>query len=139
MRSIILSILAVCCLPFFLVGLYEAYKNYREISGFVHTGGIVVGNYYSTSYHDGNVSGAYQPEVEFLLPTGDKARFTDGIGSLPPDYETGEKVEVVYDPNNPQKARINSLKRIWFAPVLFMAIGLVPFTIFFFILRRLNI
>lgn len=138
MRSIILIFLAVCCLPFFGVGLYEAYKSNSEISGFVHTEGTVVGNSYVNRYEDGNVSGAYQPEVEFTLPTGEKKRFTDGIGSLPPDYETGEKVEVIYNPNDPRDAHINSWKRIWFAPVLFMAIGLVPFTIGAVILYRLR-
>lgn len=139
MKAVILTFLAVVCLPFFGVGLYEAYQSYSQTSGFVHTEGIVVGNYYAVINTDGSNAGAYQPQVEFSLPSGEKKRFTDAIGSLPPDYEIGATVPVIYNPNHPPTARIHSWKHLWCAPVLFMTIGLLPLIIGFILMRRLNL
>lgn len=138
MKAIILSILAVCCLPFFGVGLYDVYQNYAEIRTFVGTEGTVVGNRYATVMEDGIATSFYQPEVEFDLPDGRKMRFTDKVGSLPPDYEVGNKLRVLYDPANPNNARIHSLKRFWLAPTIFMIVGILPILIAYLILRRLN-
>ncbi len=139
MKTIIFAFIAICSLPFFFVGLYEAYRNTSEISSFVETEGLVVGNSYITTIEEGNAAGSYLPEVEFSLPNGTKSRFTDKIGSVPPDYEIGSKVKIIYEPENPSNARINSWKRIWLAPVILMTVGLLPLVISLIILRRLNI
>jgi len=48
--------------------------------------------------------------------------------------ESGERVEVIYDPNNPEHAVINTFAELWFAPLLLWVIGagfiiVPPFTI----------
>jgi len=139
MKAIILVFVAICSLPFFGVGLYEAFENYGETVNFVRTEGTVAGNSYQTLTEDGVTSGFYLPEVEFLLADGRKIRFTDKAGSLPPDYEKGAKVDVLYDPKNPETARINSWKRVWLAPSIFMTVGLLPLIIAAVILHRLKI
>ncbi len=53
-----------------------------------------------------NVSGAYHPVVEFITAEGRRARFTDGIGSLLPDYAICATVRVLYDPADIQAARL---------------------------------
>ena len=137
MKLFVLAILAICCLPFFGVGLYEAYKSNLEISDFICTNGTVVGNSYVKVTKDGDVSALYLPEVDFFLPTGEKIHFTDTIGSLPPDYKVGTRLDVIYEPANPHNARVNSWKRIWLAPLILMSVGLLPIVIGAIFLRRL--
>ena len=117
-------ILLVFGLPFICVGLYEA----AETQGAVRRGsaaqGTVVDNRYQTVTGGTNVSGAYHPIVEFITAEGRRVRFTDGIGTLPPDYAIGAPVRVLYDPADFQAARL------WFAPTLFLVIGALPVTVF---------
>jgi uncharacterized protein DUF3592 len=122
----IVLILAIVGLPFFCVGIYEAFQNERQLANFVLTDGTVVDNHYSTVYDGTNETGAYQPVVEFFTADNNKIRFTDGAGSLPPDYETGEHVKVLYNPEKPKEARINSWKRMWLVPTLFCVISSLP-------------
>lgn len=116
--------------PFACLGLYEA----AEVQGAINSGGqaqgTVVDNSYQTTQDGTTISGAYYPVVEFSTGEGQTVRFTDGIGSLPPDYEVGATVRVLYDPAEPQAARLWSWKRLWFAPTLFLAIGLLPVGVF---------
>jgi hypothetical protein len=115
--------------PFLGIGLYEAYETRKQLNAFTHTTGTVVDNSYSTSNHDGTLSGAYYPVVEFTDTNGTLVRFMEGVGSLPPDYTVGDQVAVVYDHLNPKDARIYTWKRIWFAPTLFIVVGLLPIVI----------
>lgn len=116
---------AVFVMPFFGVGCYEIYKIKRLHDDFVRTEGTVVGNSYSRAADD--EGGAYHPVIEFeIADGGGKTRFTDGVGSFPPDYAAGERLAVLYNPANPQEARVYSWKRIWLVPGLFIFIGLLP-------------
>ncbi|HEY8560442.1 MAG TPA: DUF3592 domain-containing protein [Pyrinomonadaceae bacterium] len=138
MKTFIFIVLSVCCLPFAGVGLYEIYEIEREAASSAHAVGTVSGNSYQQTNIDGNVSGAYHPVVEFTGANGEKIRFTDGVGSLPQDYEPGAAVEVVYSRQQPEKARIYSWKRIWLAPSIFIAVGLLPLAVAAVIMRRLK-
>jgi hypothetical protein len=123
---IVIAFVALVSFPFLGLGLYEAYQNQKKLNAFTHTEGTVIDNSYATTNHDGTLSGAYYPVVEFRETGGSLVRFNDGVGSLPPDYSVGERVNIVYDPLNPKDARIYTWKRIWFVPTLFIAIGLLP-------------
>jgi hypothetical protein len=83
---------------------------------------------------DGDVSA---PIVEYQLPDGRKITFTDKVYSnqtiLDLLYELflkyilkrdTDQVKVLYDPNNPQKARVNSFGNIYFMPIILFLIGL---------------
>jgi hypothetical protein len=138
MKVFVYLILSVTCLPFFAVGAFETYSTARELQSNARVVGTVTGNVYSTTNNDGVVSGAYHPAVEFTDLSGAKARFTDRIGSLPADYELGMSVEVIFEPDKPQNARIYSWKRFWLAPTIFVLVGVLPFLIAALIMRRLN-
>lgn len=125
-RLITLILLVTGC-PFIAIGLYEAIQTRQEISTYQTTAGTIVDNTYQSTSENG---GAYYPIIEFKPLDGPTTRFTDGIGSLPPDYEVGETIEILYNPQDVRQARINSWKRLWFAPTLLIAIGLLPITFF---------
>lgn len=112
--------------PFLGIGLYEVAETQQMVSSFQATTGVIVDNSYYVSNEDGNSSGAYYPVVEFQPEDSRPVRFTDGIGSLPPDYEVGAQVKVLYDLQDSRQAQISSWKRLWFAPTLIIGIGFLP-------------
>lgn len=89
-------------------------------------------------YHTGQ--GEYgevsAPVVEFQLPDGKKITFTekthtnetifDMIGGIFSKFVLKKdlnQVRVLYDPNNPEKARVNSFNYLYFMPVSMFVIG----------------
>jgi len=59
------------------------------------------------------------PVVEFTLKNQRSVTFTSDVSTHPPAYKVGEKVEVYYNPSNPQKAKINSFGDLWFFSFVF--------------------
>jgi hypothetical protein len=118
-----LLVFSMAGLPFLLVGLIEAAQNYQMLGRFTQVQGVVVENVWHPFAEQG---AAYVPRVEYTDAGGTLRSFTDGIGSVPADYEVGSQVSVLYDPTGVEPPRIRSWKRIWFAPTLFVGIGLIP-------------
>lgn len=108
MRTVLILVILIC-IPFVVIGIYEFCKTAKMDNTFVATEGTVVGNAYRATLQDG---AAYFPMVEFQTKAGKTESFTDGIGSYPPDYKVGVKVKIMYDPDNPQDARIKAWKRL---------------------------
>lgn len=63
--------------------------------------------------------GTYSPLVSFTLPGGQIIEFTTGMRSYPPAWKEGEAVGVLYDPANPQAAKLDSLFSLWLLPMVF--------------------
>lgn len=123
--------------PFVAIGAHEAYETNAQLRESVRLPGTVVANRLVVDHRDGLEEHAYQPEVSFQSPDGARHRFTDGAGSLPPDYAIGEPVTVLYAAAQPQKARIASWKRLWLVPTLFVGVGLLPGVVVWFVMRRI--
>ncbi len=77
------------------------------------------------------------PIVQFHTADGTEITFDGTIDNqsvLQDLYDSGEAVEVIYDPKHPADAKINTLAELWFAPLLLLIIGAAfiffpPFTI----------
>lgn len=67
----------------------------------------------------------YYPVVRFQTADNTEIEFMSSTGSNPPAYSAGEKVEVLFDSNNPSEAKIKSFFSMWFATLITLAIGLV--------------
>lgn len=96
--------------------------------------GTVIGQDANPGIDGGN--DMYAPIVEFQLPDGRKITFTEKVHSsaglldilyralskfvLKRDHD---KVSVLYDPNDPQKARVNSFGTLYFIPAFLFLIG----------------
>jgi hypothetical protein len=65
------------------------------------------------------------PVVEFIAPSGEKIRFTSDFGSRPAGHKVGQSVNVRYDPDDPQKAEIDSAMNLWLVPLILVFMGLV--------------
>jgi len=123
--------------PFVAIGGCEAVGTSRELARSVRTRGTVVSNRLVVDQRDGVEEHAYQPVVEFSDGAGHAQRFTDAAASLPPDYAPGQVVDIAFDAQAPNRARIVSWKRLWLVPTLLIAVGLLPGVVCAIILRRL--
>jgi len=124
--------------PFAIIGASEIAGTARELSTSVRTDGTVVDNRLTSDRRDGIDEHAYVPELEFHDASGRVIRFTDGVGSLPPDYAIGERVPIAYQRSQPSRARIVSWKRLWLAATIFLVAGLLPGVIVAIVLRRVS-
>ena len=67
----------------------------------------------------------YYPRVRFRTGAGDLEEFTGGVGSKPAAFDVGEGVRVLYDPERPGDARIDTFFQLWFLPLLLGGMGIV--------------
>jgi hypothetical protein len=73
--------------------------------------------------------GAYYPWVRFETRNGTPVEFRGSVGSKPPAFEVGEKVEVLYQRDAPEDAHIDSFFENWFLALILGFLGTV-FTLF---------
>ena len=86
------------------------------------TQGTVINMVYS-HHQDGD--GGYSPVYRFRTITGQEVVVTDNVSSSPPQFQVGQTIDVFYDPENPQNARINKWFNLYFVPMLLGFMGLV--------------
>ncbi|MEH2067024.1 MAG: DUF3592 domain-containing protein [Nostoc sp.] len=72
---------------------------------------------------DGHYSYAYYPIVQFTTHAGEPTVFESNSGSDPPGYTRGDRVEVLYRPDKPGSAKINSWLSLWLLPLIFIGLG----------------
>ncbi len=65
----------------------------------------------------------YSPIVEFKDQAGTQHSFRSKISSNPPRYAPGDRVQVVYPPDNPARARVSDGFSLFFLPAIFGGIG----------------
>jgi LPXTG-motif cell wall-anchored protein len=65
----------------------------------------------------------FYPVFEFTTAEGEEIQFRSNSGSNPPSRDKGEKVEILYDPNQPQNARENSFSGLWMFSTILLVFG----------------
>jgi cytochrome c biogenesis factor len=103
-----------------VVGVHDLVDNLRPVSAASrHGDGVVIRIKSVTTYSGSQQRTTYHPVVRFLTEHEQVIVFTSNVGG---SYSVGDSVKVRYDPNNPQRARLDSLgDRVWGAVV---AVGL---------------
>jgi hypothetical protein len=124
--------------PFVALGAVEAYRVHAQLRASELVVGTVVANRLIEDQRDGVDERSYRPEVVFRTRDGATHRFTDGAGSLPPDYAVGDNVAVLQASQPAEAPRIASWKRLWLAPTLFIVVGLLPGAVAWLVLRRVG-
>jgi hypothetical protein len=66
----------------------------------------------------------YKPVVQFTTAAGRETTFT-GNGSHPAAYDPGEAVTVLYDPGDPDDARIKGFWSLWGGPAFMSLLGVI--------------
>jgi hypothetical protein len=97
----------------------------RFIANAASAQGKVIDLVRSRSNSGSSSESTYRPVVVFTSPAGRHIEFTSGVGSNPPSHTVGEDVTVLYDPSNPNQARIKSFFSLWFGCVLVLALGVI--------------
>ncbi len=113
--------LAVCGLGtiFFVVGLGLAIREYSFGRQAVSSTGSIVDLRISDSGDGPN----HYPIIEFKTNQGETIRF-EGLPTSPSPVK-GTVVPVLYDPSDPNNARVNTFVDRWLFPSLFTPLGLV--------------
>ena len=99
-------------------GVWLFIKTLRLVQSGVHVKGTVIGNALRTK-------GRRYPRVRFTTATGIETQFTDSAGAAFTAYPVGREVPVIYDPDKPEHACIDSLFNLWLQPVICLAVGLL--------------
>lgn len=111
-------------LAFLAWGVAHAYSSWQLVSTGRTATGVVVA--LSESRHEGDIT--YSPVVEFTV-NGKTISFESGNSSNPPTHKVGDPVEVIYDPESPQDARIHSFYELWLFPILIIPSMLITMLI----------
>lgn len=124
---------------FFIIGTlllgvtgYLASRTLSFLNEAQRTTGLVTHNEISYSKDsDGNRSTSYYPIVVFVDDEGEQITFRSSVGTNPPSYQKGERVEVLYHSGNSTDATINGFIALWLGPMICGILGLVFFLIGF--------
>lgn len=113
---------------FLIVGLgvlagsvYNTLQTKDFLSSAVHAEGEVVDLIARRSDN----STTYAPKVSFYTANKQRLSFTSSSSSSPAAYSRGEKVTVLYSPNNPSNAKIDSFFSLWGASLIMGVLGVV--------------
>jgi len=102
---------------------------YQHVKTFVAGASVAEGTVVElVRSQSGSDSPTYRPVVRFSA-NGQSVQFTSSMGSNPPSYDRGEKVEVFYKPSNPQDAMINGFLALWGGPLIVGGLGAVFFLV----------
>ena len=74
---------------------------------------------------DSDGGGGYSPVYTFRTMSGQVIEVTDRLSTNPPQFKEGQIIDVLYDPDNPNSARINKWFNLYFVPMLLGFLGLV--------------
>jgi len=77
----------------------------------------------STGSGGGGTRISYHPVFVFMDTSGNQIEKVSKVGYGSPRYQVGAKVEILYNPNNPQKAILNNFSSKWMAPIVLLFVG----------------
>ncbi|WP_428667886.1 DUF3592 domain-containing protein [Runella sp.] len=117
--SIIFSVVGIAI----TAGGWYAYQSQKKFVAIAQkTSGVVTALEYSRSRKGG---GSYYPIVEFQTPEGRTFSFRSDVGSNPAPYDRGEQVEVLYNPHDPNEAKLTGFWNLWGLAAIFAGLGSV--------------
>jgi len=92
---------------------------------FISTSQQAQGTITQMVYGSDSEGGGYTPVFRFRTLEGQEVEVSGNIRTNPPQFKVGETIEVLYDPQNPGKARIKKGFNLYFVPALLGFLGLV--------------
>ncbi|MEB4589851.1 DUF3592 domain-containing protein [Candidatus Thiothrix sp. Deng01] len=106
-----------------------SYYLYQDTRGFLRTALSAQGTVVELVRSRSRDSTTYAPAVNFTTHEGKPISFTSTTSSNPPSYTEGETVEVFYQADRPESAKINGFFSLWGGALILGGIGAVFFII----------
>lgn len=106
----------------FVIGAFLFFRTRSFISTAQEVQGTVIEMVWSSSSDGG---GGYSPVYQFRAINGQMITVQDSLSSSPPMFQVGQTIDVLYDPENPQKARIKKFWSLYFTSILLCGMGLI--------------
>jgi len=97
------TIFAIIGIGMVIVAIVLAINEQKFISTATHVSGTVT-DFVTGTDSKGNTN--YKPVVEFTTLDGQAYKYTSNISNNPPAYQVGQKVDIYYDPANPENVVI---------------------------------
>jgi hypothetical protein len=66
----------------------------------------------------------YRPVICFRTHSGRTIKFMANLYVRPAPYEIGDCVDILYNPDKPEQAQINSFVQLWFYVIMLLSFGL---------------
>ena len=130
-EKVILSVFTGVSMLMFLVAAIASFSNIQKINREESVPGIVVDMTVRYEYDENDrdrvIGEAYYPVVEFAAKDGRRREVQLSEGSFPASYEVGDEVVILYEPENPQDARIKSAGStalMWILPGITGVVGI---------------
>ena len=87
--------------------------------------GVVTENVWQEQRSSNNsVRGDFYPRIRFRTTDGQQISFITNSGSNPPSYHVNERVTILYDPQQPYHAYIQSFVDLWLLPTILCGLGI---------------
>jgi len=107
------------------LGLYVYSERRNFVSTAIESEGEVVEIVRASSKArtGGDDLNSYAPKVRFVTASGEAVEFQASVSSGDPGYRVGDRAAVLYLPDSPEGAIINSFFHLWLAPTLLLGLG----------------
>ena len=109
------GLLLIVLALFFLIRTRMFISNSRETMGTVT----------QMVYDSDSEGGGYTPIFRYRTLEGQEVEVSGNLRTNPPQFKVGQTIEVLYDPENPSKARIKKWFNLYFVPMLLGLLGLL--------------
>jgi hypothetical protein len=120
-RNMLQNIFLIAGLCLLFGGFVSWYQTRNFIARCVKTKGVVVSHNYQTNYDKDDKTTSPFPIFQFKHPiTGMEYTVRSNVSGLIPE---GLEIEILYDPENPNQAKINKLSHTWMIPITVTLMG----------------
>jgi hypothetical protein len=123
---LVFSIFAVVGLGLLIGGFFAVQSTRRFLRTAISVPGVVTENVWREDRDSNNrTSWAFYPRIRFRTADGQEITFITNTGASPPSYRVNEPVTILYDPQQPYHASIQSFTELWLLPTILCSIGIV--------------
>lgn len=119
------------CVGIFMIALGAFF--YFRTKSFSEKAQETKGTVTELAYEEDSEGSGYYTIFQFTTISGQVIEKTGNIRSSPPAHQVGEVIDVLYDPANPNDARIKKTSSLYFVPMLLGGMGIVFFCLGIFI------
>lgn len=119
------------CIGLFMIALGAFF--YFRTKKFSEKAQEAKGTVTELAYDSDSEGSGYYTIFQFTTISGQVIEKSGNIRSSPPAHTVGEVIDVLYDPANPNDARIKKTSSLYFVPMLLGGMGIVFFCLGIFI------